>query len=210
MHILQKPWAIEFLNTPIQIYNFNWKSQEGGNSQFTHILTWIQWSLRLEICYSPFCYHFLPIDLPINKFSQLPFSEYVNLCCLEDQIFGQKIQIPEPQVIVIMVSNEIIFLKFQYSFDQKVRLAYMHIYETAFQKSPSGDFFFSAKCGIFVASRHCNVLHYLFQTLQCLALFEQKHNISWNWPWVAAQIGQRVHSEMEISNEGISRSSFCN
>ena len=56
MHILvlHKPWAIEFLNTPIQIYNFNWKSQEGGNSQFTHILTWIQWSLRVEICYSPF------------------------------------------------------------------------------------------------------------------------------------------------------------
>ena len=61
--ILHKPWAIEFLNTPIQIYNFNWKSQEGGNSQFTHILTWIQWSLRLEICYSPF---FLLLPFSVN------------------------------------------------------------------------------------------------------------------------------------------------
>ena len=167
--ILHKPWAIAFLNIPIQIYNFNWKSQEGGNSQFTHILTWIQWSLRVEICYSLF-FLLLPfsVNCPSNQqiLTLAIFWICKYLCCLENQIFGQKIQIPEPQVIVIMVSNEIIFLKFKYSFDQKVRLAYMHIYETAFQKSPSGDFFFSAKCGIFVASRHCNVLHYLFQTIR--------------------------------------------
>ena len=137
MHILQKPWAIEFLNTPIQIYNFNRKSQEGGilNSPTFWPGSNGHCVQRFAILPFSFCYHFRSIVLPINKFSHLPFSEYVNLCCLENQIFGQKIQIPEPQVIGIMVSNEVIFLKFQYSFDQKVILAYMHIYETAFQKS---------------------------------------------------------------------------
>ena len=137
------------------------------------------------------------------------------LCCLENQIFGQKIQIPEPQVIMIIVSKWDHLLKILIFFWSKSQISiYAYIWNSLSEVSLWWLLLFCKVrhfCGF--QTLQCLALFvpdYSFQTLQCLALFEQKHNISWNWPWVAAQIGQRVHSEMEISNEGISRSSFCN